>query len=561
MQLTLDAAIKHAEGYRLTISGEGIVIAGHDLAGVFYGVQTLRQLLQTRGATLPQMVIEDWPDFPARGVMHDISRGKVPTMDTLYELIDMLAGWKVNQFQLYMEHTFAYQQHRQVWQHASPMTAEEILALDAYCRERHIDLVPNQNSFGHMERWFQHPQYRHLAEVDSEFTAPWGVPHLPTTLSPAVPETLPFIESLYAELLPNFTSKMFNVGCDETFELGMGRSKSLVEQKGKGRVYLDFFLEVCELAKAHERAIQFWPDIINEYPELIPELPKDMVALEWNYEAGYDFLGKTAPYADAGIPFYVCPSTSVMRSILGRADNCLANLHEAAEQGLKNGAIGFLNTNWGDTWGWRRCFPVSYLGFACGAAVSWANAANKDLNLPLALDTFVFQDSNNVMGQLAYDLGNAYQETGVLQNAASLLYSLHLYSLANLRERADILFHAGESQQNLFDDDHLRANLGSSVEYIAELISRMGQSRMERPDADLIKREFRHMALMAQHGARRGLLQLSDPSLTRQSMRDEFAAIEAEYPVLWLARSRPGGMVDSLRLLAELRLLYEDGAR
>ena len=107
--LSLDAAIARAQGYRLTVAADGIVIAGHDPAGVFYGVQTLRQLLQTQGAELPQLVIDDFPDFPARGVMHDISRGRVSTMETLYDLIDRLASWKVNQFQLYMEHTFAYQ--------------------------------------------------------------------------------------------------------------------------------------------------------------------------------------------------------------------------------------------------------------------------------------------------------------------------------------------------------------------------------------------------------------------------------------------------------------------
>ena len=556
--LALDPALARHQGYRLTISQDGIVIAGHDLAGVFYGVQTLRHLLQTQGSILPQMVIDDWPDFPARGVMHDISRGRVSTMDTLYDLIDQLANWKIYQFQLYMEHTFAYQRHQEVWQRASPMTAEEILALDAYCRERHIDLVLNQNSFGHMERWFEHPEYRHMAEVEREYTAPWGLPHPPSTLSPAVPETLPFIESLYAELLPNFTSKLFNIGCDETFELGKGRSKALVEQKGKGPVYLDFILEVCRLAQAHERTVQFWPDIINGYPELIPDLPTNIIALEWNYEAGYDFLGKTEPYAAAGIPFYVCPSTSVMRTVLGRTDNCLANLRETAQQGLQNGAVGYLNTNWGDTWGWRRWFPLSYLGFACGAALSWSIAANEELNVPLVLDTFVFQDSANVMGRLVYDLGNAYQEPGVLQNAASLLYSLQMVPLANLRERAALLFHAGESRQTLFDDDQLRANLKTSLEYIADAISPIEKSRMNRTDADLVKREFTHMALMAQHGARRGLLQLSDSSVTRRSMRDELAAIEAEFPLLWLARSRPGGMVASQRQLAELGLLYKD---
>lgn len=286
-----------------------------------------------------------------------------------------------------------------------------------------------------------------------------------------------------------------------------------------------------------------------------------MIALEWNYEAGYDFLGKTKPYAEAGIPFYVCPSTSVMRSILGRTDNCLANLREAAQQGLQNGAVGYLNTNWGDTWGWRRWLPLSYLGFAYGAAVSWACAANQDLKLPLALDTYVFQDSAAVMGQLVYDLGNAYQETGVIQNVASLLYSLHIYSLANLRQRAELLFHAGESRQVLANDDLLRVNLRRSAQYIADVLAPIGQARMDRPDADLVKREFAHMALMAQHGARRGLLQTTDPSVTLQCMRDELDAIEYEYPLLWRARNRPGGMAPSQQHLAELRLLYEDDSR
>ncbi|MCY3863967.1 MAG: hypothetical protein OXG68_00860 [Chloroflexi bacterium] len=216
-----------------------------------------------------------------------------------------------------------------------------------------------------------------------------------------------------------------------------------------------------------------------------------------------------------------------------------------------------MNWDWGDTWGWRRCLPVSYLGFAYGAALSWAYAENRELNLPLALDSFVFEDRKGLMGQLVYDLGNAYQETDVIQNVASLLYSLHIYSLDNLRERASLLFHAGESQKTLFDDDLLRARLHASLEYIADCISPIEQARLGVSDAELIKREFKHMALLAQHGARRGLLQMSDPAGTRQSMRDELALIEAEFPLLWLARSRPGGMVDSQRQLAEMRLHYE----
>ena len=108
---------------------------------------------------VPCLHIEDWPDFPTRGVMIDISRDKVPTMATLYALVDLLASMKINQLQLYTEHTFAYRNHPEAWAEASPMTGEEILALDAYCRARFIQLVPNQNSFGHMERWLKLPRY------------------------------------------------------------------------------------------------------------------------------------------------------------------------------------------------------------------------------------------------------------------------------------------------------------------------------------------------------------------------------------------------------------------
>ena len=180
------------------------------------------------------MRIEDWPDFPNRGVMLDISRDKVPTMATLFALVDLLASMKFNQLQLYTEHTFAYRQHPQVWADASPMTGEEILELDAYCRERFIQLVPNQNSFGHLERWLKFPKYNGLSECPNGFSFPSG--HRMEkgfTLDPQDPGSIKLIESMYDELLPHFTSKLFNVGCDETFDLGTGKSKALVERAEK----------------------------------------------------------------------------------------------------------------------------------------------------------------------------------------------------------------------------------------------------------------------------------------------------------------------------------------
>ena len=404
--------VPQGQGYHLSITPLAIQIVGHDLPGVFYGVCTLNQLLQqAQDQQLPCLEIADWPDFPARGVMLDISRDKVYKMETLYELVDRLAGWKVNQVQLYTEHTFAYRDHPEVWAKASPLTGEEILALDAFCRERFIELVPNQNLFGHMERWLRHPRYAPLAEIHGEFPVPWGTMKGPFSLAPTNPESLALVRGMLDELLPHFTSRTVNIGCDETFDVGHGQSKAAVEEKGEGRVYLDYLLKLYAEVSRRGFRTQFWGDIINDHPELVPELPRDSIGLLWGYEAEFPFAEQGERFAKAGVPFYVCPGTSSWNTIAGRTFNALGNLLNAAENGLKFGACGYLNTDWGDNGHWQ-VLPISFLGFAAGAAYSWCLSANRDLDLAPALSWYAFDDRSGSMGRLAYDLGNAYQAAG-----------------------------------------------------------------------------------------------------------------------------------------------------
>ena len=169
--LVLDpAASDHPQGYRLSIDGGGVRIAAPRPIGVAYGIATLRQWLRLHPApadsgarSVPALAVRDRPDFEHRGVLQDISRNKVPSLDTLCALIDRFAGWKINQLQLYMEHTFAYRGHEVVWRGADPLTAEEVRRLASHCAARGIELVPNQNSFGHFHRWLIHPPYRSLA--------------------------------------------------------------------------------------------------------------------------------------------------------------------------------------------------------------------------------------------------------------------------------------------------------------------------------------------------------------------------------------------------------------
>jgi hypothetical protein len=403
------SAPEHAEGYALIISARGVAIHYRQEGGLRAAVATLRQLLREHGRRLPRLVIRDYPDFARRGVMLDVSRGRVPNLQTLLELVDHLADFKVNEFQLYIEHTFAYRNYEPVWRGWGALTGEEILRLDARCRELGIDLVPNQNSFGHLRYWLEYPPLKELAEVTEPYECEGGAyARYPTTLAPNHPGTLPFLRELYDELLPHFTSARFNVGCDETWDLGRGQSKRLCSAKGNGRVYVDFLKKIHREVAARGRQMMFWGDIILREPELIKELPKDVIALNWGYEPKHPFDSEAGLFANSRLPFYVCPGTSAWMSLIGRHDDGFTNLRQAAKAGRQHGAIGYLNTDWGDG-GHPQPLAVSYMPYLLGAALSWcAQSADEKLLVPV-LSRDHFHDPTQRLAEAALALGLAHR--------------------------------------------------------------------------------------------------------------------------------------------------------
>ena len=537
----------HPQGYELSITPKGIFITASTPAGAFYAGQTLSQILQQRPKNLPLLHIRDWPDFPNRGVMLDISRDKVPTMDTLFNLVDTLAAWKINQLQLYTEHTFAYQNHPEVWADASPMTSEEILTLDVYCRERFIELVPNQNTFGHMRRWLVHERYNHLAECPNGCDTgepEWGYFDEPFTLCPEDPGSLELIRSLMDELLPHFSSRQFNVGCDEPVELGQGRSQEVVAKQGKGRVYLDFLLKLYREVKGRGYTMQFWGDIIMAYPELVPELPRDLIALEWGYEADHPFDDHAAKLATAGIPFYVCPGTSSWNTIAGRTDNALKNLQNAAQNGFKHGAVGYLITDWGDNGHWQP-LPVSYLGYCYGAALAWAYQTNQSQDMAQALSHHAFRDPTGLLGRLAYDLGNTYLQMELPLPNNSILFRILQETPEEIQARKELT----------------EVKLQQTLAYIKQVTSVLPDTQLNLLDADLLRREFGWAADMLRHACRRGMWairkgQNKEDINLRQQLAEEADRLIAEYREIWLARNRVGGFKDSLARLENMQRDY-----
>ena len=407
----LTSPAENAEFYALEISKDGIEIRCHQTGGLRAASATLRQLLRQYGRRLPCLKIRDWPDFPRRGFMLDISRGRVPKLETLLDLAERLADLKINELQLYTEHTFAYRKYPSVWRRWGALTAREIQTLDTRCRELGIDLVPNQNSFGHLRYFLEDPRLKKLAEVSAPYDAGDFV-RRPTTLAPNHPGTLPFLRGLYDELLPNFSSRLFNVGCDETWDLGRGRSKTLCAARSRGRVYVDFLKRIHREVAVRDKTMMFWGDIILKYPALIRGLPQTLIALNWGYEADHPFDRETKQFAKAKVPFYVCPGTSTWQTLIGKHDNALANLRAAACAGKRAGAIGYLITDWGDG-GHPQPLAVSWPMIAAGAALAWNTKDFNMKNLSTTVGRDIFEDASGTAAAVAMALGFAHQKLGV----------------------------------------------------------------------------------------------------------------------------------------------------
>ena len=423
-------------------------------------------------------------------------------------LIDILALLRFNELQLYTEHSFAYSQHPEIWQDASPMTPDEIRELDRHCHKRRIELVPNQNSFGHMERWLKHEAYQDLAECPNGFEHPIaGWRDTGTTLYPST-ESAEFVASLYKELLPNFRSKMLHIGGDEPWELGQGRSRARVHEEGKHRVYLDFLNKL--FAKAGECGVtpQFWGDIILEKPELVRELPSEVIPVIWGYDADSPYPEQCATVSQAGFAnrYYVAPGAGNWNSFGGRLDIARTNIALAAEEGHRHKAAGLLLTAWGDNGhhqAWQSLFPPLILA----AQASWGSPMATN-GLPRLVDQVFEMEPGN--GAALCQLGEI--DTLLPQPMPHISF-LHSAVFADAKEL-----------------EKLRASTNRDVLLRA-------QAQLNSITTDGTESGIQLAIDLNQHAIERSLG--VQPSHAIDELRDRFSTE-------WLRQSRPGGLADSL---------------
>lgn len=359
-----------AQSYTLIVTQEGVVITGGSSAGLWYGVQTLRQILKQTGPCIPGLHIEDEPELPNRGFYHDVARGRVPTLDYLKALADRLAYYKINQLQLYIEHSFLFRGFSEIWRDDTPLTPEDILELDAYCRRRNIELVPSISTFGHFYKILESRTYGHLRELE-EFQHPFSLYDRMRhhTLDVSNPESLKLAKAMIEEFLPLFTSRQFNICADETFDLGKGKSRELAGKQGTDRIYIEYVKELCRFLTEKGIRPMFWGDIICGFPEAIGELPKDTICLNWGYEPEEKENNSRSLY-EAGAVQYLCPGVAGWNQFVNRLESAYRNIRTMCGYAARYKAIGLLNTDWGD-FGHINHPDLSIAGMIYGAAFSW----------------------------------------------------------------------------------------------------------------------------------------------------------------------------------------------
>jgi hypothetical protein len=523
------------EGYRIEMGREKISLFAGQADGTFRAFAKIWQLFRfvEPGNTLPCMKIADQPVLRRRGFMLDISRCKVPTMEELFRLIDLLALIGYNELQLYIEHTFRFRDHETVWKDASPISPTEIQQIDRFCKDRFIELVPNLNSFGHFERWLCHPAYKQMAECPDGFVRekPYIKREHGTTLKPNQ-QSLDFIDSLYEEYLPNFSSKEFNVGLDEPWELGQGWSRQEVEKTGKAKVYLRHLEGIRKLVEKHGRHMQFWSDVLLEDPENAKLLDKHASPIIWGYEPTHPFEEQATAIARCGLEFCLAPGTGTWKSLTGRWPIAQKNIELACNQAQKHGAEGILLTSWGDC-GNHQPWPTMYPGLFHAAQLSWNGQEIDEASLGGAIDCWAYGKPGDGLGKWMIQLGKLDQTMdSYIPNSSmhwTLLFGFH-------EERFGKFFEEQASAQKLHQ----------GLEYLEQLDG-------ETPSSS------RSNGVQKSLDETRLALQMTRVSLERGTafaQEKEYAVagreeMVREFERLWKVRAREGGLREASKLLKD----------
>jgi hexosaminidase len=541
--LAFDPAME-SEGYVLVIDSHEATIIGATGSGVFYGVQTFKQLLPLAGAprVLPTGTVRDWPAMQYRGIDDDLSRGPFPTLAFQKHQIRVFASFKANIYSPYFEHTLLYPDHPLPAPPGSSLTPAEAAELVAYARQYHVTVVPEQEAFGHLHHVLKYDLYADEAET------PHG-----NVLAPGQPGTLPLIKDWFTQIAAEFPSPFIHIGADETFDLGLGRSHDAVQQQGYGPVYVAFLKQIHDALAPLNRRLLFWGDIGDANPDAVSGLPKDMIAVPWNYWDSSGFDKMIAPFAKNGIETWVAPGDANWNEVYPVAKTALWNIQGFIRDGQRLGSTGALTTVWNDDG--EGLFNMDWYGVLFGAVAAWQPGESSIANYQDAYGEIFHHDATGKIDAAEKELMAAQAD---LHDAKTGMNSDQLFwidpwsmqgqdaaaklmpQLQDLRVHAEdaivLLAQARQSNPKLLEPDAITAMdlgarrldlIGMKFELAQQIAS--GYAKAQAQQHDKTQHQITNLLLS----------EISSDNGLCQDLRDAYSATKGEYSQVWLSENRP----------------------
>jgi hypothetical protein len=357
------SAAMHDEGYALVTDGKTVYDIAATAAGMYYGAQTIKQLVVGRGgdAALQGATIRDWPAMKYRGISDDLSRGPIATLAFQEHEVQVLSEYKMNIYSPYFEVSLEYASSPLTAPPGGAMTRADVAELVSYAQKFHVTIVPEQEAFGHLHHALTFEKYSPLAET------PHG-----SALTPGQPGSVELDKQWFGEIASMFPGPFIHIGADEVNEQGTGQSKELIAQNGAGKTYIGFLNQIYDALQPLHRKLLFWGDIAMQEPALVKTLPKDMIAIAWEYGPHPEGFDKwLRPFVDAGMETWVSPGINDWNRIYPNNYEGLLCIQGFVAEGQRVGSTGMLNTVWNTDEDDEGLFNNDWYGVMFGAAASW----------------------------------------------------------------------------------------------------------------------------------------------------------------------------------------------
>ena len=256
------------QAYRLEIAQSLVKITGNSEVGLFYGVQSLLQLLKplnSGGFSLPEGTVTDWPDLELR-ILHWDTKHHQDRIETLKRFLDQSAYFKANAVAFEIEDKYEYPSHPVIGAPGA-FTKAEMQDLTAYAKERFIQLIPDVQSPAHMAYVLKHAEFAHLKSDGNNYQ-----------VCLCDEEAIQLIFDMYQDMIDATPGvDYFLVSTDEIYFAGIcGKCEQEYNDQNRSQAWVDFVNRANEFMSERGRKMISWIEF-PLLPEDIHKLPSTMI--------------------------------------------------------------------------------------------------------------------------------------------------------------------------------------------------------------------------------------------------------------------------------------------